>query len=204
MIRRPTMRRAFVAALASASLLAPIQLAAAQEAQIVPLRICDHDWREGTWHVKQLIWCAARRWNSPGTPRQAIEVARCESNLNPHAYSSGGYAGLSSRPASIGLGVPTDGDSKAARYSTHERTSSSRSGWRTRMAPGAPGAGAPEHHRKEQGAGIARSRPHRPLHPGWSREPRSGPDRSDASRRRGSPRPSRRRRLRGSCDRRSP
>ena len=88
------MRRAFVAALASASLLAPIQLAAAQEAQIVPLRICDHDWREGTWHVKQLIWCAARRWNSPGTPRQAIEVARCESNLNPHAYSSGGYAGL--------------------------------------------------------------------------------------------------------------
>jgi len=88
------MRRAFVAALASASLLAPIQLAAAHEAQIVPLRICDLDWREGTWHVKQLIRCAARRWNSPGTPRQAIRVARCESNLNPHAYNSGGYAGL--------------------------------------------------------------------------------------------------------------
>ena len=88
------MRRAFVAALASASLLAPIQLAAAQEAQIVPLRICDLHWREGTWHVKQLIRCAARRWNSPGTPMQAIRVARCESNLNPHAYDSGGYAGL--------------------------------------------------------------------------------------------------------------
>jgi len=94
MIRRPTMRRAFVAALASASLLAPAQLAVAQEAQIVPLRVCDFDWREGTWQVKQLIWCAAARWNSPGTPRQAIRVARCESNLNPSAYDSGGYAGL--------------------------------------------------------------------------------------------------------------
>ena len=94
MIRRPTMRRAIVAALASASLLAPAQLAVAREAQIVPLRVCDFDWREGTWQVKQLIRCAARRWNSPGTPRQAIEVARCESNLNPRAYSSGGYAGL--------------------------------------------------------------------------------------------------------------
>lgn len=93
------MRRAFVAALASASLLAPTQMAAAQEAQIVPLRICDLDWREGTWHVKQLIRCAARRWNSPGTPRQAIRVARCESNLNPHAYSSGGYAGLFQQPS---------------------------------------------------------------------------------------------------------
>jgi hypothetical protein len=32
-----------------------------------------------------------------GQPRnagQAISVARCESNLNPRAYNSGGYAGL--------------------------------------------------------------------------------------------------------------
>lgn len=94
MIKRPTMRRALVAALASASLLAPAQLAVAREAQIVPLRVCDFDWREGTWQVKHLIWCAARRWNSPGPPRQAIQVARCESNLNPRAYNSGGYAGL--------------------------------------------------------------------------------------------------------------
>ena len=94
MIRRPTVRRAFVAALASASLLAPATTATAREAQIVPVRVCDYDWRAGTWHVKQLILCAARRWDSPGTPGQAISVARCESNLNPHAFNSGGYAGL--------------------------------------------------------------------------------------------------------------
>ena len=94
MIRRPTMRRALVAALASASLRAPAQPAVAREAQIVPLRVCDFDWREGTWQVKQLIRCAARRWNSPGTPEQAVAVARCESNLDPRAYNSAGYAGL--------------------------------------------------------------------------------------------------------------
>ena len=94
MIRRPTMRRAFVAALASASLLAPATTAAAREAQIVPVRVCNYDWRAGAWHIKQLIRCAAGRWDSPGTPGQTISVARCESNLNPHAYDSGGYAGL--------------------------------------------------------------------------------------------------------------
>jgi hypothetical protein len=88
------MRRAFIAALASASLLAPATTAAAREAQIVPVRVCNYDWRTGTWHIKQLIRCAASRWDSPGTPGQAISVARCESNLNPHAYNSGGYAGL--------------------------------------------------------------------------------------------------------------
>jgi len=88
------MRRALVAALASASLLAPATTAVAREAMIVPVRVCDYDWRAGTWHVKQLIRCAARRWDSPGTPGQAISVARCESNLNPRAYNSGGYAGL--------------------------------------------------------------------------------------------------------------
>ena len=52
MIRRPTMRRACVAALASASLLAPATTAAAREAQIVPVPVCDYDWRAGTWHIK--------------------------------------------------------------------------------------------------------------------------------------------------------
>ncbi len=88
------MRRALVAALASASLLAPASTAAAHEAESVPLRVCDYDWRAGTWQIKQLIRCAARRWDSPGTPGQAIEVAHCESNLNPRAYNSSGYAGL--------------------------------------------------------------------------------------------------------------
>jgi hypothetical protein len=88
------MRRAIVAALASASLFAPATTAVAQQAQTVPVRVCDYDWRAGTWQTKQLIKCAARRWNSPGTPTQAIAVADCESNLNPRAYNSGGYAGL--------------------------------------------------------------------------------------------------------------
>lgn len=94
MIRRPTMRRSLVAALASASLLVPAATAGAHEAQIVPLRVCDYDWRAGTWQTKQLIRCAARRWDSPGTPGQAVAVARCESNLDPDAYNSSGYAGL--------------------------------------------------------------------------------------------------------------
>ena len=88
------MRRALVAALASASLLAPTTTAVAREAMIVPVRVWDYDWRAGTWQVKQLIRCAARRWDSPGTPGLAISVARCESKLNPRAFNSGGYAGL--------------------------------------------------------------------------------------------------------------
>lgn len=94
MIRRHTIRRALVAALASASLLAPAHTAVATEVEEVPLRVCDFDWREGTWHIKQLIRCAARRWNSPGSPLTALEVARCESHLRPAAYNSNGYAGL--------------------------------------------------------------------------------------------------------------
>ncbi|HET7236340.1 MAG TPA: hypothetical protein VFK59_07900 [Actinomycetota bacterium] len=93
MIRRPTMRRALVAALASVSLLIPAQAAVAEETNEVPRHVCDFDWREGTWHIKQLIKCAARKWDSPGAPMKAIEVARCESHLNPEAYSSGN-AGL--------------------------------------------------------------------------------------------------------------
>jgi hypothetical protein len=88
------MRRALVAALASASLWAPATTAVAREAQIVPVRVCNYDWRAGTWQIKQLIRCAALRWDSPGMPGQAISVARCESIVNPRAYNSGGYAGL--------------------------------------------------------------------------------------------------------------
>jgi len=92
MIRRPTIRRALVAALASASLLAGLPVGA--QAEEVPRHVCDFDWREGTWQLKHLIKCAARRWDSPGAPMKAVEVARCESHLNPEAYNSGGYAGL--------------------------------------------------------------------------------------------------------------
>src|SRR5262245_22580699 len=95
MFRRPTMRRALVAALASASLLAPAVLSAAPaEARSVPLRVCDFRWQRGDWHVKRLIRCAAHRWPVPGGGYKAISVADCESSLNPRAYNSGGYAGL--------------------------------------------------------------------------------------------------------------
>ena len=92
MIRRPTMRRALVAALASVSLVAGLSVGA--QAEEIPRHVCDYDWREGTWQLKKLIKCAARRWDSPGVPMKAVEVARCESHLNPEAYNSGGYAGL--------------------------------------------------------------------------------------------------------------
>jgi len=90
------MRRAIVAALASASLLAPAVVSAtAAEARTVPLRVCDYDWQTGTWHIKQLIRCAAHRWPVPGGAYKAIAVADCESDLNPRALSSSGsYAGL--------------------------------------------------------------------------------------------------------------
>ena len=90
------MRRALVTALASASLLAPaVASATSADAQAVPLRVCDNEWQKGTWHIKQLIGCAARRWPVPGGAYKAIAVAACESHLNPRALSSGGsYAGL--------------------------------------------------------------------------------------------------------------
>jgi hypothetical protein len=87
-------RRLLVAALASASLLAPAHTAVAAEAEEVPLLVCDIDWRQGTRHIKHLIRCAARRWDSPGTPTKAVEVARCESHLRPDAFNPNGYAGL--------------------------------------------------------------------------------------------------------------
>ena len=93
------MRRAIVAALASASLLAPAALSAtAAEARTVPQHVCDFDWQRGDWHVKQLIRCAAHRWPVPGGGYKAISVADCESDLDPGAYNGGGYAGLFQQP----------------------------------------------------------------------------------------------------------
>lgn len=77
-----------------AALLAAAPAAPASAAQQIPERVCDHRWREGTWHIRQLIRCAARRWDAPGSPRYAVTVARCESDLRPKAYNPGGYAGL--------------------------------------------------------------------------------------------------------------
>ena len=96
MIGRHIARRALVAALTGASLvaLAPALPAPATEAHEVPPWVCDYDWQEGRWHIKQLIRCAANRWDTPGGPAKALAVARCESGLSPRAYNPNGYAGL--------------------------------------------------------------------------------------------------------------
>jgi hypothetical protein len=96
MIGRHIARRALVAALTGASLvaLAPAPPAPAAEAQEVPFQVCNYDWREGPWHIRKLIRCAANRWDSPGGPDKAIAVAVCESELRPRAYNPNGYAGL--------------------------------------------------------------------------------------------------------------
>jgi hypothetical protein len=94
MIRRTIAGRALGAALMTVALTMAGPATTASAADEVPRRICDYDWREGTWHIKQLIKCAARHWNSPGTPLKAIQVAHCESELEPKAYNPNGYAGL--------------------------------------------------------------------------------------------------------------
>jgi hypothetical protein len=94
MIGRHIARRALVAALTGASLVAFASPATATEAQEVPFRVCNYEWQEGPWHVRKLIRCAANHWDSPGGPAKAIEVARCESGLRPGAYNPNGYAGL--------------------------------------------------------------------------------------------------------------
>jgi hypothetical protein len=94
MIRRNIAGRALGAALMTAALAMAGPATTANAANEVPRRICDYDWREGTWHIKQLIKCAARHWNSPGAPLKAIQVAHCESELRPRAYNPNGYAGL--------------------------------------------------------------------------------------------------------------
>ncbi|HZD18250.1 MAG TPA: hypothetical protein VE669_08920 [Actinomycetota bacterium] len=96
MVRSTTSRRALFAALTALLLLssAPASPAGAATNGEVRTRICDIDWKKGTWHIKKLIRCAARHWDSPGTPKKAVRVARCESRLRPDAYNANGYAGL--------------------------------------------------------------------------------------------------------------
>ncbi len=55
--------------------------------------VCDYRWREGTYQVKQLIRCAARRWHVPRGPVGAVAIAGCESHFDPGAYG-GGNAGV--------------------------------------------------------------------------------------------------------------
>ena len=50
-----------------------------------PKRICNIDWREGRWHVKKLIRCAANHWDVG--VRKALYVADRESDFRPKAYN---------------------------------------------------------------------------------------------------------------------
>ncbi len=72
----------------------PALPAQARKRSEVPPWRCRIDWQQGSQQVKQLIRCAARRWQVPGGPDKAISVARCESRLSPKAYNPGGYAGV--------------------------------------------------------------------------------------------------------------
>lgn len=90
MTRLTGWRRAFRAALALTTILAlPAPPAQAAKESSVAAWVCDIDWRDGKREVKHLIRCAARRWDVPGGPEKALDVARCESGFNPKAYSSG-------------------------------------------------------------------------------------------------------------------
>jgi hypothetical protein len=94
-----TLRRHAVAALLIAAILtvaaAPLSRAAVPKDRFqVPAKICNIDWRKGTWHVKQLIRCAATHWHVPGGADTALEIADRESQFRPRAYNSSGCAGI--------------------------------------------------------------------------------------------------------------
>src|SRR5919204_6451064 len=103
-------RRGWPAALVVAALLGALMLsfqaapsgAAIQRDRLSPLappntnrtitwRVCPIDWREGAWHVKRLIRCAASHYGL--SPRKAIYIAWRESRFRPTAYNSFGKAG---------------------------------------------------------------------------------------------------------------
>ncbi|HSJ50951.1 MAG TPA: hypothetical protein VLA90_06660 [Actinomycetota bacterium] len=94
MVRHIHRRRAFVAAALTTALFVAGTPATASAGQTVPKKVCGYDWTRGTWHIRQLIKCAAERWGSPGTPKQAVAIADCESQLEPDAHNPNGYAGL--------------------------------------------------------------------------------------------------------------
>ncbi len=65
-----------------------------QQAERVSAKICDYDWRRGSWQIKQLIRCAARRWPVPGGAVTALHVADRESHYDPQAFNPSGCAGI--------------------------------------------------------------------------------------------------------------
>ena len=125
----------------------------------VPRKICPIDWREGTWHVKKLIRCAAARWSVPGRGLQGAWPSRTASPTSAPAptTATAGPPASSSTCVGTGLAGPVRSDSGAGRRSTPAPTSWSPCAWCTEVA-GAPGAaldpprdrtaraGQPQHH----------------------------------------------------------
>jgi hypothetical protein len=60
------------------------------QARVVSTKICPIDWRQSTWHVKQLIRCAASHHGV--SAETALYVAWRESRYRPSAYNAGGEA----------------------------------------------------------------------------------------------------------------
>jgi hypothetical protein len=98
MTQTMTLRRRILAALILTATLVMLQATTADAAPLetgrVSARVCDYDWRQGPWHVRQLIRCAATRWSVPGGALMALYVADRESNYDPQAYNPSGAAGI--------------------------------------------------------------------------------------------------------------
>jgi hypothetical protein len=60
------------------------------DVRTISSRICPIDWRQSTWHVKQLIRCAASYHGV--SQRKALYIAWRESRYRPSAYNAYGRA----------------------------------------------------------------------------------------------------------------
>ena len=69
---------------------APVHAMVQRDTTVSKTRICPIDWRQSTWHVKQLIKCVAAHH---GVSREkALYIAWRESRYRPSAYNAGGNA----------------------------------------------------------------------------------------------------------------
>jgi hypothetical protein len=59
----------------------------------LPDRVCSFAWWRGDREVKDVIRCAAHRWEVKGGARKALHVADCESGFDPDARGNG-FAGV--------------------------------------------------------------------------------------------------------------
>jgi soluble lytic murein transglycosylase-like protein len=89
--------RAIIAASILTAVIMSFPVATTSEAMVqreairaVSTRICPIDWRQSTWHVKQLIRCAASYHGVD--ERKALYIAWRESRFRPSAYNSWGNA----------------------------------------------------------------------------------------------------------------